>query len=184
MVIDGQNNDVKADVEALFYPQTLTFKAAKHAACHPGRCADIFLNDAWVGFLGELHPLHVTAYDLPAAPVVFELDLPALERRLLLSADTPSKHQAARRDLAFVVAESVEAGELMAGCQRAASSIVTDITLFDVYRGRGVEEGYKSLALAVTLQHTERTLTDEEIDLAIQKMISQVETDLKATLRQ
>jgi phenylalanyl-tRNA synthetase beta chain len=72
----------------------------------------------------------------------------------------------------------------MAGCQRAASSIVTDITLFDVYRGRGVEEGYKSLALAVTLQHTERTLTDEEIDLVIQKMISQVETDLKATLRQ
>jgi phenylalanyl-tRNA synthetase beta chain len=176
--------DVKADVEALFYPQALTFKATKHAACHPGRCADIFLNETWVGFLGELHPLHVTAYDLPAAPVVFELDLPALEWRLLLSADTPSKHQAARRDLAFVVAEAVEAGELLSCCQRAASNIVTDITLFDVYRGRGVEEGYKSLALAVTLQHTERTLTDEEIDLVIQKMISQVETDLKATLRQ
>ncbi|WP_028534171.1 phenylalanine--tRNA ligase subunit beta [Paludibacterium yongneupense] len=175
--------DVKADVEALFAPRRPEFVRSAHPALHPGRCAEVRIDGVKVGVIGELHPRWVQSYDLPSAPVVFELDLAALDAVERVSARPVSKFQAARRDLALVVDEAVEAGSLLATFAAAASPIVSDVSLFDVYRGRGVDEGKKSLAFRVTLQDATRTLTDDDVEAAVRGLLDAVAAGHGARLR-
>jgi phenylalanyl-tRNA synthetase beta chain len=175
--------DVKADVEALFAPRRAEFVHASHPALHPGRCAAIRVDGVDVGVIGELHPRWVQSYDLPSAPVLFELDCAALESVARVLAQPVSKFQAARRDLALVVDEALEAGRLLATFAAASSPIVSDVALFDVYRGRGVDEGKKSLAFRVTLQDAGRTLTDEDVEAAIKLLLDAVAEQHGARLR-
>ncbi|RXZ45423.1 phenylalanine--tRNA ligase subunit beta [Crenobacter cavernae] len=175
--------DAKGDVEALLYPRVATYARAEHPAFHPGRCARVLLDGKVVGFVGELHPRWVQAYDLPNAPVLFELDLDVVLASEHLRARPVSKFQAARRDLALVVDEAVTVAAMQASFQRVAPAIVVDIALFDVYRGKGVPEGKKSLAFGVKLQDAAKTLTDEEVDAAIAALLEAVEADHGATLR-
>src|SRR5262249_32520638 len=93
--------DVKGDVEALLAPRKATFAAAEHPALHPGRCAAVQVDGVTIGHVGELHPRWRQAYELPSAPVVFELDLDAVQERVVPQPGPVSRHQAARRDLAL-----------------------------------------------------------------------------------
>ncbi|MDO8465847.1 MAG: phenylalanine--tRNA ligase subunit beta [Gallionella sp.] len=159
--------DVKADVEALFAPQQLHFVAAIHPALHPGRSAQIYCGGQAVGWIGELHPRWQQQYDMAQAAVWFEVELGALTRAAVPCMSEISKFLPARRDLAVLVGETVAVQTLLDAMRQAAVPYVQEIALFDVYCGKGVEQGKKSLAFRVLLQDTKKTLMDSEIEASI-----------------
>lgn len=174
--------DVKTDVEALIAPRSARFTPVQHPALHPGRAAAVIIDGKQVGVLGELHPRWVQAYDLPSAPVVFELDAAALQESACVKAQAVSKFQSVRRDMALVVPQDLAADTLLDQLKAAAPSVVTDIALFDLYQGPGVEAGKKSLAFRILLQDEGRTLTDEDVEPVMAALL-QAAQSLGATLR-
>lgn len=163
--------DVKADVEALFAPLTLRFVAATHPALHPGRCAQLFLGDKKVGWLGELHPQWQQQYDLPLAPVWYEIELDTLLQTKVPRMQEIAKSMPVRRDIAVLVDENTVVQRLLDAMQLASAPMVQEISLFDLYRGKGLEIGKKSLAFRVLLQDTQKTLTDTEIEISIAALV-------------
>jgi phenylalanyl-tRNA synthetase beta chain len=163
--------DVKADVEALFAPNALRFVAAAHQALHPGRSAQIYCGEQMVGWIGELHPHRQQQYDMNQACVWFELELTALTKAEVPRMSEIAKFMPVRRDLAVVVDEAVTVQTLLDAMQQAAAPYVVETTLFDLYRGKGVEHGKKSLAFRVLLQDTHKTLTDSEIEPSITQLV-------------
>ena len=159
--------DVKSDVEALFAPQIPSFVASTHPALHPGRSAQIFCAGKPVGWIGELHPQWQQQYDMPQAAVWFEVELDALTQVNVPHMREISKFLPVSRDLAILVDETVAVQTLLDAMRNAQVPCLTGISLFDVYRGKGVEQGKKSLAFRVLLQDTQKTLTDSEIEAAI-----------------
>ncbi len=168
-VIDFFN--VKADIEALFFPQTLRFVAATHPALHPGRSAQIFAGEQLAGWIGELHPQWRQQYDMPLSCGWFEVDLAALSQARLPRMNAINKFLPVRRDLAVLVDEAVSADTLLHAMRGALLPHVTEIEVFDVYRGKGLEKGKKSLAFRVLLQDTQKTLTDSEIETSIALLV-------------
>jgi len=133
--------------------------------------------------LGEWHPRCQKKFDLPKSVMVFELDLYLLTMRTLPKAGQVSRYPSIRRDIAVVVAEDIDF-QVMLDCMKSESSlIISGISLFDVYRGKEVENGKKSLAFRILLQDTQKTLTDAEADLEIAKLLSVLEKRFGATLR-
>ncbi|RZI43124.1 phenylalanine--tRNA ligase subunit beta [Herbaspirillum sp. HC18] len=180
--------DVKADLEALFAPKTLKFVKAEHPALHPGRSAQILMDGKIVGFVGELHPRWQQKYDLPLAPVVFEVDAAALQQRDLPAYHEISKFPAVSRDIAVVVKQAVQSQDLIDTfiSERQANpacAIMQAIVLFDEYRGKGLENDEKSLAFRFTLQDTQTTLQDDKVDAAMTAFIASVEKRHGAKLR-
>ena len=163
--------DMKADVESLLKNKEVSFAKTEHPALHPGRAANIVSDGKVVGFVGELHPKWLQKYDLPQAPLVFEIDMDAVLGREKTRYQTVSKFQPARRDLAFVMPEAVTHDDLLNALKAAANKLVQEISVFDVYRGMGVPEGMKSVAVKIILQDMENTLTDEVIEPLVAKMI-------------
>ncbi len=176
--------DVKGDVQALAAPLPVTAKAASHAALHPGRSARLLVSGSASGWIGELHPRLVRAYELPKAPVFFEIDLDAIERTVLPVARAVPRFPTVRRDLAVVIDEGVPAQMLLDTLNATRPAHVERIDVFDVYRGAGVGAGKKSLAILVLMQDTARTLTDAEIDATVADLLRELENRFKATLRQ
>lgn len=180
--------DIKADLEALFAPKALQFVKSDHPALHPGRSAQILLNGVVIGFIGELHPRWQQKYDLPLAPVVFEVDAAALQAREVPSYQEISKFPAVTRDIAVVVKQSVAMQELMNTFlaerqSNPACAIMQAIVLFDEYRGKGLENDEKSLAFRFTLQDTQNTLQDDKVDAAMAAFIASVDKKHGAKLR-
>jgi phenylalanyl-tRNA synthetase beta chain len=180
--------DVKADMEALFAPQTLRFVKTGHPALHPGRSAQVLIGDKAIGFLGELHPRWQQKYDLPLAPVVFEVDVQAMQMRDIPAYQEISKFPAVTRDIAVVVKQSISVQELMdtfaaEQWSNPACAIMQAIVLFDEYRGKGLENDEKSLAFRFTLQDTQTTLQDDKVDTAMAAFIVSVEKKHGAKLR-
>ncbi len=180
--------DVKADVEAMFAPRQVQFEAAEHQALHPGRCARISSNGQPVGWLGELHPKWRQQWDLSHAPVVFELQLDSLLDRTVPVVTAVPKLQAVERDIAVVVKEEVSHQVLM-DCIHSSPTqgLLQDAVLFDVYRpakeGGSVAVGEKSLAVRLTMQSTDATLTEAQIEQAVQAVVQQLSEQLNARLR-
>jgi phenylalanyl-tRNA synthetase beta chain len=137
-----------------------------------------------IGWLGELHPRLVRHFELPRAPIVFELALVPLLQAVMPAAVPVSKLPVVRRDLAVVVDDAVAAADVLATLEAARLPCVEAIRLFDVYRGPGVAPGKKSLAILVLMRDTQRTLTDPEIDAAMTEMLRLVADRFAATLRQ
>jgi phenylalanyl-tRNA synthetase beta chain len=175
--------DVKADVEALFAPRQPSFERLSHPALHPGRAASVRLDGHVVGVIGELHPVWVQRYDLGTAPVVFELELDALLRSRMPAYSEISRMPAVVRDLALVVGTEVSAGRVIDTLRQSAPAVVREIALFDVYHGKGIEPDKKSLAFRVSMQDTQRTLEDAEVDAAVAALVKQAEAVLGARLR-
>ncbi|MBN8474418.1 phenylalanine--tRNA ligase subunit beta [Sulfuritalea sp.] len=175
--------DLKADVEAVFAPRRLEFVKAAHPALHPGRCAEVRLDGVCVGHIGELHPRWVQKYELGTAPVVFELELPALLATPFPAYVEVSRFPAVVRDLALVVPLGQALAPLLAGLKAAAPAIVRDVALFDVYQGKGLAESEKSLAFRIVMQDTQRTLEDAEVDAVIADLLAVAGRDFAASLR-
>ena len=180
--------DVKADLEALFAPTTVRFVKGEHPALHPGRSAFVELDGRGIGFIGELHPRWLQKYDLPQAPVLFEVDAEALCRRTVPSHADISKFPGATRDLALVVKQGVAAQDVLDTfhaeiASNPAGKIVQAVVLFDEYRGKGLETDEKSLAFRFSLQDTQSTLQDEAVDAMMAAIAGAAEQKVGAKLR-
>ncbi len=182
--------DAKGDVEALLAPRVPTFEVAEHPAMHPGRCARVLLDGQAIGFVGELHPRWRQAEGWQQAPVMFELDLPAVLARDVAQAQPVPRHQPVERDLAVVVAESVSHAALMAAIRGSdAQGLLKSAVLFDIYRPKkgaevpGMSADEKSLAVRLTLEGAEATLTDEQIDGVVQAALAALQQQVGARLR-
>jgi phenylalanyl-tRNA synthetase beta chain len=174
--------DVKADLDALLARDT-KFVKAEHPLLHPGRSARIELNGEIVGWLGELHPRHLVVFELSTAPVVFEISASCTRLNRAINVLAVSKTPAVRRDVAFVVPNSVESEAILTTLRTVSLPIVRSIDVFDVYRGAGLTSDQKSVAIRVLMQDTERTLEDAEVDLAVSKLVKAAEQSHGATLR-
>ncbi len=175
--------DVKGDVESLLAPAKVRFERVSYPALHPGRAAQIVLDTGPVGWLGELHPRWQQKYELPQAPVLFELDLEALLGVPLPQYREVSKFPPVIRDLALVVDELVPAQALLQAMQDGRPAVVQDLWLFDLYRGKGVDAGKKSLAFRVVMQDTSKTLTDAEAEAVMAQMLQLLQQRAGAKLR-
>ena len=179
--------DIKADVEALLAAagdrDSFTFVPCQQHAFHPGQCARIERNGQAVGFVGTLHPQLATELDIDQQVLMFEVQLDAISAGRLPAFKELSRFPEVRRDLALVVKAEVPAEQLMAAMRSAAGEFLTQIRLFDVYQGKGVQEGCKSLAVGLTWQHPSRTLTDDEVSAATQAILTVLADNFAATLR-
>jgi phenylalanyl-tRNA synthetase beta chain len=183
--------DVKGDVEALLAPAKPEFKAFEHPAMHPGRCAQVILNGQAIGVIGELHPRWKQSYELPsgsASPVMFELDAEAVMARALPAATPISKLQAVERDIAVVVKETVGHTALMQAIHAAnTQGLLQDALLFDVFRAKEATASMaldeKSLAIRLTLQGQDATLTEEQIEAAVAAILASLQNAVGARLR-
>jgi phenylalanyl-tRNA synthetase beta chain len=176
--------DLRSDVEALASPATVKSEAGLYAPLHPGRSARLSIGGRAAGWIGELHPRLAREFELPQAPVVFEIDLDALSTWSIPTARPISKLPVVRRDLAVVVDETLPAQAILDALNAVKPSHVEHIGLFDVYRGPGVKHGKKSVAILVLIQDTARTLTDAEIDAAVASLLRELENRFGGTLRQ
>jgi phenylalanyl-tRNA synthetase beta chain len=181
--------DVKADVQALFAATgnsgSFVFEApaAPLACLHPGRAARILRQGREIGWLGELHPSLVKELDFTDTPVLFELEVAALGVEKPLYHEI-SRFPQVRRDLAVVVDETVALSALAERVVLAASSLLCDLRIFDVYRGHGVEAGRKSVALGLIFQDISRTLTDEDVEQLMASIIADLRVSLNARIRE
>lgn len=175
--------DVKADVEILFKGRNVHFSKFSHPALHPGKTARITIDGQSVGWLGELHPHWQKKYGLQKNAVLFEIDLDSLLQRTIPTVTEVSKFPPIRRDVAVLVDNDINVQTLLDGMYAEKSEIVTDISLFDIYRGKDMGDTKKSLAFRVLLQDTEKTLTDAEADSAVTQLIEILKNKFGATLR-
>jgi phenylalanyl-tRNA synthetase beta chain len=164
--------DVKGDVEALFAPRGLSFQVAQHPASHPGRSARILLDGRAIGWIGELHPQWQQQYELAQAAVWFEVELAALTQGGVPRMANISRFPPVRRDLAVLVDENLSVESLLDAMRSENAPNVVELALFDLYRGKGVEQGKKSLAFRVLLQDTQKTLTDSEIEESMLRLVA------------
>lgn len=184
--------DLKGDVEALLQltgdPSRWKFEAASHPALHPGQSAQLSCQDdqgQWqlAGWLGALHPQLVQDLDLRGQPFVFELTLASLKQGQLPRFASLSRFPEMRRDLALIVDAQLPVGELLQEAENQGGEWLQEVTLFDVYQGKGVAEGKKSLAIGLTWQHPSRTLTDEEINAQVNQIVTAFSQGFAAELR-
>ena len=176
--------DIKHDVEVLLAPAQGRVEAAPHPALHPGRSARVLLDGEEIGWLGELHPRLQRKYELPAPLVLFEMDAEPLLAIGLPRYLEVSKFPPVRRDLSVTVDEKVPVQAMLDGLNRSRTPIVDTVSVFDVYRGKGIENGKKGLAFRVLLQDTQKTLTDAEVDAALAGLRGVLEQEFGAKLRQ
>ena len=185
---DADFFDVKGDVEALLAdadPARFAFAAAEHPALHPGQCARIDTRDGEaLGWLGTLHPRLQRELDLERAPLLFELRVEPLRATRLPAYVPVSRFPAIRRDLALIVDENVAADGLLATVRAAAPETLREAFVFDVYQGKGVDSGRKSIALGLILQGLSRTLTDRDVDEATAVVLEHLRTRHGAALRE
>ncbi|MDX1297621.1 MAG: phenylalanine--tRNA ligase subunit beta [Pseudomonas sp.] len=179
--------DVKADAEALLASAgadaSFTFVAGEHPALHPGQTARIEREGRLVGYLGAMHPELSKALGLDQAVFMFELVLNEVTQGLMPKFQELSKFPEVRRDLAILVGRDVPAENLLSVIREGAGEWLTDLKLFDVYHGKGIDPDRKSLAVGLTWQHPSRTLNDDEVSITTQKILTSLEQRFNATLR-
>ena len=179
--------DVKADVEAVLgfagALDAFTFVPGQHPALHPGQTARIERDGQEVGYLGALHPELVKSLGLDRAVFVFELVLAEVSEGRLPKFQELSRFPEVRRDLALLADRDVAASAVMEVIRENAGEWLTDLRLFDVYQGKGIDPHRKSLAVGLTWQHPSRTLNDDEVNTTTQAILTSLEQRLNATLR-
>lgn len=180
--------DAKGDLESLLAlggcADQFSFVADRHVALHPGQSARIERQGETVGFIGALHPSLLKKLDLNGPVYLFEVKLDAVTDGRLPRFASLSKFPESRRDLALVVDQSTSFAHIRETAIQAAGEFIKQVTLFDVYQGKGIEPGRKSLALGLTWQHPSRTLNDEEINSAVNAVVAALRDHCGAALRE
>jgi phenylalanyl-tRNA synthetase beta chain len=179
--------DVRSDVEALLRRSgtvgSFSFVPAQHAALHPGQTARILRDGEPVGWIGRLHPEVERRLELTYSAIVFEIETESGLAAVLPRHAEISRFPAVRRDLAVVVAESVPVQALLDSVRRGAGKLLTSLVVFDIYRGKGITEGFKSVAMGLNLQDISRTLTDVETDAVVARVVADLQREHSATIR-
>ncbi len=184
--------DLKADVEALLSLgadlSSYGFVAAQHSALHPGQSARIYKGNQAVGWMGTLHPSVAKAMDVKSTCILFELKFEAIVAAKVPNFKILSKFPAIRRDIAIIVDDDIESSVIINSIRQMLGNTLSQesslaVELFDVYIGEGVGAGKKSLAVSLTVQEQSRTLKDDEIETLIQALLSDLEQQHGAKLR-
>ncbi len=179
--------DLKGDVEALLSfsqdDSSYEFVAKQHSALHPGQSAAILRNGEEIGYIGAIHPKFEKKLGLNGRTLVFEVELEKIQPRQLPAAGELSKYPANRRDVALVVDQAIKAGKVLNLIEKIGGNQLVGVNLFDVYQGKGIEEGKKSLAISLVLQDTYRTLEEKEIADAVNNIVEAVKSEFNASLR-
>lgn len=179
--------DVKADVEAVLgfagALDSFKFVPGKHPALHPGQTARIERDGREVGYVGAIHPELSKTLGLDRPVFVFELVLAEVALGKMPKFQELSRFPEVRRDLALLADEGVAATAVLDVIRENAGEWLTDLRLFDVYQGKGIDPHRKSLAVGLTWQHPSRTLNDDEVNAATHKILTSLEERLNATLR-
>lgn len=180
--------DVKGDLEGLLQQMRrqsdLIFSSGQHKALHPGQTANILLGNKIIGVLGALHPSLLRELDLVGPVYLFDLDLTVLAQGYLPKFNELSRFPEVRRDLALVVGQEVPAQAIVDIVRKGAGEYLTNLTLFDVYQGKGIDPQRKSLAIGLTWQHTSRTLNDDEVNALVSTILAELKTLFNAILRE
>jgi phenylalanyl-tRNA synthetase beta chain len=177
--------DLKGDLESLVAlgGDSLVFEPAQRTGLHPGQTAAINRGGNVIGYIGALHPAVAAKLDVPGSVYVCELALePVLEAAIPTFSEL-SRYPEVRRDLAVIVDKTVPAQELLGNVRSVAGTYLTDLTLFDVYEGKGIDPKRKSLAIGLTFRDQSRTLGDEDVNQAVQQVIDSLEKNYNAELR-
>lgn len=179
--------DLKGDLESVLELtgelSEIEFRVQSNPALHPGQSAALYLDDKCIGFMGVVHPELERKLGLNGRTLVFELLQEPLTMRRIPEAQEISRFPANRRDIAVLVAENVPAVDILNECKKVGANQIVGVNLFDVYRGKGVAEGYKSLAISLILQDTSRTLEEEEIAATVAKCVAALKERFQASLR-
>ncbi|NMX93818.1 MULTISPECIES: phenylalanine--tRNA ligase subunit beta [unclassified Pseudomonas] len=179
--------DVKADVEAVLgfagALDAFAFVPGSHPALHPGQTARIEREGRLVGFVGAIHPELSKTLGLDRPVFVFELVLAEVASGKMPKFSELSRFPEVRRDLALVADRDVAASAVLEVIRENAGEWLTDLRLFDVYQGKGIDPHRKSLAVGLTWQHPSRTLNDDEVNTTTQNILTSLEQRLNATLR-
>ena len=179
--------DIKGDVEALLNltcdMANISFVAEQNEGLHPGQSASILRNGKKIGYLGCIHPEIQSKLNINNQVFAFEIELLGLENRVLPEAVDVSKFPSNRRDIAVVVKDSVNAGDILESIKKVGGNQLVDLNLFDVYKGKGVEADHKSLAIALTLQNAERTLEEKDINSIVDLVVAELAEQFNASLR-
>jgi phenylalanyl-tRNA synthetase beta chain len=175
--------DLRADLEALLHPLQMELRRAEHISLHPGQSAEVFVNGQSIGWLGALHPRLTQKYGFAKSPVLLEIDVtPLLDHGVPQFFGMP-RFPAVRRDIAVIVDAKTALSDLLCSVKAASLPLLADIACFDVYQGQGVDPDKKSLAFNMLLQHTEKTLTDSEIDFTVAEVVNLLANKHNAILR-
>ena len=179
--------DIKGDLESVLaltgLAEQFSFSAAEHPALHPGQSAMLSRNGEQVGWIGQLHPKLQAQLDVSTPVYLFQVDVAKVSESRLPKFSEVSKFPAVRRDLAFLVDSQIASADLMSEARNAAGEHLVDLMLFDVYQSKDIDNKGKSLALGLTFQHASRTLTDEEINTSIDRVVKKLDVKFKAELR-
>ncbi len=175
--------DVKGDLEALASPLHMTTTAHPWPWLHSGRSATVHIDGDTAGWLGELHPRLVRHFELPATAVAFELDWVALKAISLPAAQPVPRLPSIRRDIAIIVPENIEVGDILQALRESGPPSVQTIDVFDIYRGDELPNGMKSVAILVLMRDTERTLTDADGERIVGDLLALLTSRFGATLR-
>lgn len=179
--------DLKGDVEALLAltGSRFDFRRAEHPALHPGQSAEILAPDgSHAGWIGCLHPRAQAALDLDQAAFLFELDLSVITQAQVPKYRELSKFPSIRRDIAVVVDVGIPAQAVLDETAKVAGNLLVNLELFDEYRGEGIDSGRKSLGLALTLQDSSLTLSEETVDAVVARVVTALQSRFSARLRQ
>jgi phenylalanyl-tRNA synthetase beta chain len=178
--------DVKADVEALLdcCGVSARFEPASHAALHPGQTASILIAGGTAGWVGCIHPGLAQQFEIPSKTYLFELELQLLLKGNVANFQKLSRFPSIRRDLAIVVDAEIPARALCDAITGQAGQLLQDLLIFDVYQGKAIESGRKSIAFGLILQDSSRTLTDQDVDSVMSAITGQLQQQFGATLRE
>lgn len=188
----GEGEDfftIKGEIETIL--KGMNVKGAAYTAVkdnpsyHPGRCAEITVNGVSVGVFGQVHPLVAKNYDISAEIYAAELDFTALSGLISPAATYVPlpKYPAVSRDIAVVADDKLTVAQLEACIRKAGGKLLREVKLFDIYRGKGIDEGKKSVAFSLTLRADDRTLTDADSDAVISTVLAALDRDFGAKLR-
>ena len=179
--------DVKGDIESVLaltgQSENFEFIAQSHPALHAGQSAAIRKNGETVGYVGLLDPRVQQELDIRFPIFLFELAVDAVIAKKLAHSEPMSRFPEVRRDIAVIVDQTATAADLRQCITTAATDTLQNLKLFDVYQGKGIDPNRKSLALGLTFQHTSRTLTDDEINDSVEKIVASLEAQFGASLR-
>jgi phenylalanyl-tRNA synthetase beta chain len=179
--------DLKGDVESLLAItgklDAFEFKKAEIDSLHPGQTAAIHKNGELIGYIGALHPELERKLGLNGRTLMFELSLGQILDLNVPQASDISRFPANRRDIAVVVEDHVEAKNVLQLIEKVGGNYLVDLNLFDVYQGKGIEPGFKSLAIAMTLQDNEKTLEEKDITEVVNRVVDTLKNELNASLR-
>lgn len=179
--------DIKKDVEKLLSltrkQTSIQFIKTEHIVFHPGQSSAICINGEIIGHVGALHPGLLRELDLAGSIYLFEIELDGLQNATLPKFNSISRFPAIRRDLSFWIDKTIPAQHILDTVRKITGEWLQSVDIFDVYSGQGAKPGQQSLAISMILQHSERTLVDEEIDVCMNKIQDELKEKFAINLR-